>query len=68
MQKDRQESRIEATDRTIWLGFTDDIVIRVRPEDGGSRVDIRSVSRVGTSDLGTNAARIRRFMKRLAGA
>ena len=68
MQKDRQEGRIEATDRTIWFGFTDDIVIRVRPEDGGSRVDIRSVSRVGKSDLGTNAARIRRFMKRLEDA
>lgn len=68
MQKDRQEGRIEAMDRTIWFGFTDDIVIRVRPEDGASRVDIRSVSRVGKSDMGTNAARIRKFMKKLAGA
>lgn len=66
MQKDRQEGRIEAMDRTIWFGFTDDIVIRVRPEDGGSRVDIRSVSRVGAGDMGTNAARIRKFMKKLA--
>jgi uncharacterized protein (DUF1499 family) len=40
----------------------------VRPEDGASRVDIRSVSRVGKSDMGTNAARIRKFMKKLAGA
>lgn len=68
VQKDRQEGRIEGMDRTIWFGFMDDIVIRVRPEGGGSRVDIRSVSRVGVSDLGTNAARIRKFMKRLADA
>ncbi len=68
MQKDRQEGRIEAMDRTIWFGFTDDIVIRVRPENNGSRVDIRSVSRVGAGDMGTNADRIRKFMKKLAGA
>ena len=46
-----------ATDTTLLYGFTDDIVIRVRPEGGGSVVDLRSVSRVGQSDLGTNAAR-----------
>ncbi len=68
MQKDRQEGRIEAMDRTIWFGFTDDIVIRVRPENDGCRVDIRSVSRVGAGDMGTNADRIRKFMKKLAGA
>ena len=64
MQRDRQEGRIEAMDRTIWFGFTDDIVIRVRPENDGSRVDIRSVSRVGAGDMGTNADRIRKFMKK----
>jgi uncharacterized protein (DUF1499 family) len=37
----------------------------VRPESGGSRVDVRSVSRVGRSDVGTNAARIRAFLSRL---
>jgi uncharacterized protein (DUF1499 family) len=68
MQRDRQEGRIEAMDRTIWFGFTDDIVIRVRPENDGSRVDIRSVSRVGAGDMGTNADRIRKFMKKLEGA
>jgi uncharacterized protein (DUF1499 family) len=66
MQKDRQEGRIEAMDTTIWFGFTEDIVIRVRPENDGSRIDIRSVSRVGTGDMGTNADRIRMFMKKLA--
>lgn len=59
------EGRIEATDRTFWFGFKDDVVIRVLASDGGSRIDIRSVSRVGRSDLGTNARRVRRFLKRV---
>jgi hypothetical protein len=56
------EGRIEATDTTFWFGFKDDIVIRITAMDGRSRIDIRSVSRVGRSDVGTNAARIRRFI------
>lgn len=59
------EGRLEATDRTRWFGFRDDVVVRVVPETGGSRVDVRSVSRVGRSDLGTNARRIRRFLEAL---
>jgi uncharacterized protein (DUF1499 family) len=54
--------RIEATDTTFWFGFTDDVVIRVRPTDGGSRVDVRSLSRVGVGDAGTNAKRIRAYL------
>ena len=68
--EDAAQSRIEAYDRTLWFGFTDDVVIRLAPEAGGTRVDLRSVSRVGISDLGTNAKRIRAYMeklKRLAG-
>jgi uncharacterized protein (DUF1499 family) len=38
-------------------------VIRIRPEDSGSRLDIRSTSRVGIGDLGTNAARIEAFLE-----
>ncbi len=57
------EGRIEASDRTFWFGFIDDIVVRVRAEAGGSRVDVRSLSRVGKGDVGTNARRIERFMK-----
>jgi uncharacterized protein (DUF1499 family) len=57
--------RIEATDTTFWFGFKDDIVIRVTPQPAGSRVDIRSVSRVGGGDLGANAARIRRYLAAL---
>jgi uncharacterized protein (DUF1499 family) len=58
--------RIEATATTTWFGFKDDVVIRVRPDGtGGSRVDVRSVSRVGVSDLGANARRVREFLAKL---
>ncbi len=61
----RQAGRIEATDTTFWFGFKDDVVVRIRPANGGSRVDVRSLSRVGGGDVGTNAKRIRTFMERL---
>lgn len=60
------EGRLEATDTTAWFGFTDDIVVRVRPAPAGSRIDVRSASRVGRSDLGANARRIRAFQAALA--
>ncbi len=63
---DAQSGRIEATARTRWFGFADDIVVRVRAQGTGSRVDVRSVSRVGRSDVGANAARIREYLGRLA--
>jgi len=61
---DSDRGRIEATDTTFWYGFKDDVVIRIRAMGAGSRVDLRSVSRVGESDLGKNAARIRAFTER----
>ncbi|MEW6322377.1 MAG: DUF1499 domain-containing protein, partial [Acidobacteriota bacterium] len=63
---DAERRVIEATDTTLWFGFTDDVVIRVTRMPAGSRVDVRSVSRVGRSDLGTNARRIREFLQALA--
>jgi uncharacterized protein (DUF1499 family) len=60
------EGRLEASDTTLWFGFVDDVVVRVSPRNGGSRVDVRSVSRIGRSDLGANAARIHRFLAKLA--
>jgi len=63
---DAAAGRIEATDRTRWFGFSDDIVVRVRPEGAGSRVDVRSASRVGRSDVGANARRVRKFLAKLA--
>lgn len=62
---DSSSGRIEATDRTRWFGFRDDIVVRIKSAAQGSRVDVRSVSRVGKSDVGTNARRIRDFLRRL---
>ena len=56
---------IEATDTTFWFGFKDDVVIRITPEPDGSRVDIRSLSRVGKNDVGTNAKRIRAYLRKL---
>ena len=62
---DEGAGRIEATDQTFWFGFVDDVVIRVRPTDAGSRIDVRSVSRVGVSDIGKNAVRVRAYLAEL---
>jgi uncharacterized protein (DUF1499 family) len=62
------DGRIEATDTSRLFGFTDDIVIRIVPHERGSQLDIRSMSRVGRSDVGVNARRIRRFLQRLTAA
>jgi uncharacterized protein (DUF1499 family) len=63
---DSTAGRIEATATTPWFGFKDDVVVRVRPEGSGSRIDVRSVSRVGKSDLGMNAKRIRSYLADVA--
>jgi uncharacterized protein (DUF1499 family) len=62
---DTASGRIEATATTTWFSFKDDVIVRIRPEGAGSRVDVRSVSRVGASDVGANAKRIREFLSRL---
>jgi uncharacterized protein (DUF1499 family) len=62
---DATQGRIEAYDKTVWFGFTDDIVIRLTPEGSDTGVDLRSVSRVGISDLGKNAKRIRAYLEKL---
>lgn len=61
-----QDLRIEATDTTLLFGFKDDVVIRITAQAQRSIVDVRSLSRVGVSDVGVNAKRIRAFMKKLA--
>lgn len=62
---DSKSLQIEATDTTLWFGFKDDIVVRLTPLLSGSRIDVRSVSRVGKSDVGTNARRIKAYLARL---
>ncbi len=59
------EGRIEATQTSMLYGFTDDVVVRVVADGVGSKVDVRSKSRVGRSDLGQNAKRIRAFLQEL---
>jgi uncharacterized protein (DUF1499 family) len=60
------DGRIEAVDTSDWFGMTDDIVVRIRAEGtSGTRIDIRSKSRIGESDFGENARRIRTFRDRL---
>jgi len=66
-ESDAASGRIEATDTTFWYGFKDDVSIRLRPaQGGGTRVDVRSISRVGGSDIGANAARIKSFLDGMA--
>ena len=62
---DERAGRIEAVATTRWFGFKDDVVIRITPAGAGSRVDMRSKSRVGRSDVGTNARRIEEFLARM---
>jgi uncharacterized protein (DUF1499 family) len=63
---DRAAGRIEAVEQSRWWGFRDDIVIRLTATPSGTRVDVRSKSRVGESDLGANARRIAAYLDRLA--
>ncbi|HWQ40241.1 MAG TPA: DUF1499 domain-containing protein [Burkholderiales bacterium] len=60
-----QEMRIEATDTSLLYGFKDDVVVRITTNSDGTQVDVRSKSRVGRSDLGQNAKRIRAFLAKL---
>ena len=65
VREDPSAGRIEAVATTRWFGFKDDVVVRITADGTGSRVDMRSKSRVGRSDLGTNAQRIRAYQRRL---
>jgi len=59
---------IEATYTSRWFGFIDDFVVRLRQEGAMTRIDVRSKSRVGGSDLGANARRVQEFIERLEAA
>lgn len=62
---DADQGIIEATDRTMWFGFKDDVIVRITDNGSKRLVDIRSKSRVGGSDLGKNAERIHGFIEEL---
>ncbi|MBY0285323.1 MAG: DUF1499 domain-containing protein [Sphingomonas sp.] len=62
---DAATGTIEATDTSLFFRFKDDVIVRIRPDlspAGGAIVDMRSISRVGESDIGVNAKRIRAFL------
>lgn len=65
---DLAEGRIEATATTPFVGFKDDVVIRIRARSAQTVVDVRSKSRVGRGDMGVNANRIREFSEKLIAA
>lgn len=66
VQSDPGAGEIVAEARTRWLGFTDDVRVRISLDEMGStRVDLVSASRAGHADLGINARRIARFLHRL---
>lgn len=62
--ENKQEGRIEAYEKLGWFGFVDDVVIRVDTTENGSKIDVRSKSRIGRGDLGVNAKRIRAYLQR----
>ena len=62
VNSDASQGIIEATETTAIWGFKDDMVVRITTLDGKTAVDVRSVSRIGRSDLGANAKRIEKFL------
>lgn len=60
-----REGRIEATDTTFWYHFKDDVVVRIAADGTGTRVDVRSLSRMGHSDFGVNAGRVENYLAAL---
>lgn len=62
---DAATGRIEATDAVPWWGFKDDVVVRLTPDGSGTRIDVRSKSRVGEGDLGVNAQRIKDYLVKI---
>ncbi|WP_425997564.1 long-chain-fatty-acid--CoA ligase [Caulobacter sp. DWR1-3-2b1] len=64
---DPMDGRLEATGRSYWYGLVDDLVVRVRPDAAGARVDMRSIGREGGADLGRNCRRIESLLTAIKG-
>ena len=62
---DMEAGRIEAVATTSFVGFKDDVVIRVRARSAETIVDVRSKSRIGRGDMGVNAERVRSYLAAL---
>ncbi len=62
-----EAGRLEAVSYAGWIRFEDIVVLTAEEnENGGSTLHMRSISRVGGSDLGYNAKRIREFLGAMA--
>jgi len=68
VEADPAQGRIEATATSLLFGFKDDVVVRIADDSNGTKVDVRSKSRVGRHDLGENAKRIRAILAKLKAA
>jgi len=68
VEADAAQGRVEATATSLLFGFKDDVVVRVADVGDGTKVDVRSKSRVGRNDFGMNARRIRAFQEKLKAA
>jgi len=68
VEADAAQGRIEASATSLLFGFKDDVVVRIAEDSNGTKVDVRSQSRVGRSDFGMNAKRIRAFQAKLKAA
>jgi len=61
----RRDGTIEAVARTLVMGFREDIVIRITPLQTGAQIDVRSASRFGPHDFGSNASRVRGLLEEI---
>lgn len=68
MLSDPPGGQMEAIYRDRWYGLASDIAVRVEPETGGSRIDVRSTSRIGVPDMGANASRVKELINQISGA
>jgi fatty-acyl-CoA synthase len=66
MLSDPPNGQLEAVNYSFWYGLASDIAVRIQPAGQGSRIDVRSTSRVADGDGGANAGRIQEFLNELA--
>jgi fatty-acyl-CoA synthase len=64
---DPMDGRLEATGQSFWYGLKDDLIVRVRPDTNGARVDMRSIGRSPGADMGRNCRRVSRLLATVKG-
>ncbi len=63
--EDEENYRLEGTFTSQWFGFKDDVAVRIRARGQGAEMDVRSISRVGLSDLGANVERVHTLLEKV---